>query len=293
MPQRRSVAWRSSALARPRSTPNTSIVPSRFGTKPMMVRISTDLPWPEPPTKPRTSPRNTSSESWLRMRALPRPTTRSRTRMATPFVAADISSFPDRREEHGEQAVEHDDEKDRFHHRGGGVQAERFRADLEGIERDRLLEAGEKHVRIDAAVAPGDQRAAVDRRHRAQERQDRHGDEQRNDARQDQDFGRIEAHRAQRVDLLAHLHGAELGRIGAARSSGDHDGDNDHADLAQYENADHIDHVDIGAEFAEMEDTLLRQDRPDQERDQQDDGNGPPADPLELMDRGREPERLR
>src|SRR6266487_5163551 len=136
MPQRRSVAWRSSALARPRSTPNTSIVPSRFGTKPMMVRISADLPWPEPPTKPRTSPRNTSSESWLRMRALPKPTTRSRTRMATPFVAADISSFPDRREEHGEQAVEHDDEKDRFHHRGGGVQAERFRAalDLEALD---------------------------------------------------------------------------------------------------------------------------------------------------------------
>src|SRR5947209_11032822 len=135
MPQRRSVACRSSTLAPPRSTPNTSIVPSRLGTRPMMVRMSTDLPCPEPPTKPRTSPRNTSRESASRMRVPPKPTTRSRTRIATPFAAADIALFPDRREEHGEQTVEHDDEKDRLHHRGGGVQAERFRAalDLEAL----------------------------------------------------------------------------------------------------------------------------------------------------------------
>ena len=45
------------ADAAPRSTPNTSIRPSRRGNRPMMVRISTDLPAPEPPTKPRISPR--------------------------------------------------------------------------------------------------------------------------------------------------------------------------------------------------------------------------------------------
>ena len=45
------------SLALARSMPNTSMVPARLGSRPMMVRISTDLPAPEPPTKPRISPR--------------------------------------------------------------------------------------------------------------------------------------------------------------------------------------------------------------------------------------------
>ena len=56
-PQRRSTARRSASLAASISTPNTLMVPSRLGIRPMMVRISTDLPAPEPPTKPRISPR--------------------------------------------------------------------------------------------------------------------------------------------------------------------------------------------------------------------------------------------
>ena len=56
-PQRRSIACRSISEAWLRSTPNTLILPARRGNRPMMVRISTDLPAPEPPTKPKTSPR--------------------------------------------------------------------------------------------------------------------------------------------------------------------------------------------------------------------------------------------
>ena len=41
-------------------------------------------------------------------------------------VACRHRSHPDRGEEDGEQAVEHDHQEDRFHHRGGGLQAERF-----------------------------------------------------------------------------------------------------------------------------------------------------------------------
>src|SRR5213593_3619453 len=48
------------ALAASRSTPNTSIRPAIFGTRPMMVRVSTDFPAPEGPTKPKISPRLTS-----------------------------------------------------------------------------------------------------------------------------------------------------------------------------------------------------------------------------------------
>ena len=35
------------------SSPNTSIVPERFGTRPRIVRVRTDLPCPDGPTKPR------------------------------------------------------------------------------------------------------------------------------------------------------------------------------------------------------------------------------------------------
>ena len=87
----------------------------------------------------------------------------------------------------------------------------------------------------------------------------------------------------QRVDLLAHLHGAELGGVGAAGAARHHDGNDQHADLAQHQDADHVDDVDVGAEFAEMENALLRDDGADQERDQQDDRHRPPADIVELM----------
>ena len=81
-PQRRCTACSCASLAASRSTPSTSIVPWRFGSRPMMVRSSTDLPLPEPPTKPRISPRRTSSARWSSTTWSPKPTTRSRTRIA-------------------------------------------------------------------------------------------------------------------------------------------------------------------------------------------------------------------
>ena len=88
-----------------------------------------------------------------------------------------------------------------------------------------------------------------------------------------------------RIDFLAHHHRAELGGVGAAGAAGDHDGDDQHADLAQDENADEVDGVHLGAEFAEVEDALLRNDGADQKGDEQDDGDGLPADAIELIDR--------
>ena len=93
----------------------------------------------------------------------------------------------------------------------------------------------------------------------------------------------IEAHGAQRVDLLAHLHRAELGGVGAARAAGDHDRDQQHADFAQHQHAEHVDDEDIGAELAEMEDALLGDDAADQEGDQHDDRHRAPAHLLEMM----------
>jgi hypothetical protein len=89
------------------------------------------------------------------------------------------------------------------------------------------------------------------------------------------------------------LHGAELGRVGAARASGHHDGDDQHADLPQHQDADHGDHVYIDTELAEVEEALLGNDAADQEGDQQDDGHGLPADAVEMMHKGRDPQRPR
>ena len=94
-------------------------------------------------------------------------------------------------------------------------------------------------------------------------------------------------------DLLAHHHRAELGGIGAARTAGDHDGDDEHADLAQDENADEVDGVHFRAELAEVEDALLRDDGADQESDEQDDRHRLPADAVELIDGGGEAEIAR
>ena len=59
----RSTRARSGGVSASRSRPSTSIVPARFGCRPRIVRVSTDLPAPEAPTKPSTSPRRTSRSS--------------------------------------------------------------------------------------------------------------------------------------------------------------------------------------------------------------------------------------
>ena len=166
-------------------------------------------------------------------------------------------------------------------------------ADLEVRDRDRLPEPRREDLGAHAAVEPGDQPAAVERRHRAEERQHRQGDDEREHARQDQHLDGIEPHGAQGVDLLAHLHGAELGRVGAARASRHHDRHDQHADLAQHQDADHVDHVLVGAELAEMEEALLGDDAADQEGDEQHDRHGLPADAVEVVHDGGDAQGLR
>src|SRR5689334_23457456 len=129
MPQRRSISWRCISPASSRLTPKTSIRPCFFGNKPRMVRVSTDLPAPEAPTNPRISPRYTSSVTPLRIRWPLRSTIRSRTSITGVFEFVAIS-HSDGGEEHGKNAVEDNDEKDRLDHRIGRLLAERFGAAL-------------------------------------------------------------------------------------------------------------------------------------------------------------------
>src|SRR5579871_2340444 len=213
-PQRRSMLRRSSSPTVSRSAPITSMRPPRFGINPMMVRVSTDLPAPDAPTKPRISPRRTSRFNPFSTRRSPNPTVRLETRMIGSFGVAIIQisgSNPDRGEEDGEHAIEHDDEEDRINHRGGGVLAERLgaafhrepfdaghhadqqrherrldHADDEVIERDDFAQPRQKRRRLNATVALGDQTAAPQRGDVAEEGKDRQADHERKNARQDQ-----------------------------------------------------------------------------------------------------------
>jgi hypothetical protein len=62
-PQRRCTALRSASFAWSISTPSTSSDPAAGRIRPMISFSSTDLPVPEPPTTPSTSPRLTSRSS--------------------------------------------------------------------------------------------------------------------------------------------------------------------------------------------------------------------------------------
>src|ERR1700684_2998166 len=188
MPQRRSTPRRARASAASRSIPNTSMLPLVLGTRPMMVRVSTDLPAPEGPTKPRISPRWTSRSSPSSTLVAPNRTEISRTRMMA-SAGSGAMSHSDRGEEDREHAVHDDDEEDTLHHRSGGVLAERFgaaldrepldagddadhrrhdrrldQADGEMIDRDRVAQPKHEGFGPDAAVACRDQAAADQRR---------------------------------------------------------------------------------------------------------------------------------
>ncbi len=97
MPQRRSTPRRALASTASRSIPNTSMRPETLGTRPMMVRVSTDLPAPDGPTKPRISPRLTSRLSPSSTRVAPNCTVMSRTRMIASAISGAMVTFRSRR----------------------------------------------------------------------------------------------------------------------------------------------------------------------------------------------------
>src|ERR1700709_1289321 len=123
MPRRALVSAPSTSMT------NTSMRPAIFGTRPMMVRVRTDLPAPDGPTKPRISPRLTSRSSPSSTLVAPNCTEISRTRMMASVISGAMS-HSDRGKEDRKYAVHDDHEENALHHRRGGVLAERFGAAL-------------------------------------------------------------------------------------------------------------------------------------------------------------------
>ena len=175
-----------------------------------MVRVSTDLPAPEGPTKPRISPRFTSRLSPSRIARLAElhgdvanPDDgvggRLQRHAHIPIAAKKIANTPSMTMT----------KKMRLHDGRRGVLAERLgralhrealdagddadhsrhdrrldQADDEMIDRDGVAQAQQKRFRIDAAIEPGDEPAAIERGHRAEEGEDRQRHHQRQHARQ-------------------------------------------------------------------------------------------------------------
>ena len=101
-----------------------------------------------------------------------------------------------------------------------------------------------------------------------QQRQHRHHQHRRQQPRQHQPGDRVDPHDAQRVDLLVHRHGAELGGIGRAGAAGEDHGGHQRPQLAQQGDADEVGDEDLGAELPHRDGGLEGQDQADQEAEQ-------------------------
>ena len=91
---------------------------------------------------------------------------------------------------------------------------------------------------------------------------------------------RLESHGRERVELLVHLHGADLGgecRPGARREQ---DRCHQRAELPEHRDAEEVGHEDLRAEALPRNDRREGQDQADQEPDEHHDGDGADAGPL-------------
>src|SRR5690606_38238930 len=319
-PRRMSMRSRSASSALSTSTPNSLIVPDCFLLSPSMVRSSTDLPEPEAPTKPRISPRRMLNDRPSSITLSPNATVTSRAESTmscassccTFSAASCVMSEVDCSVEDCEQAIEYDDDEDGLHHRGGYVPTERFgaAADLHAFDRGndtddhgherRLDQAGKNAAQVDGGAQPVDECGGRNiriepRGHHASAKcgkicddgEARQADDQRNQARKDQHADRVQADYLQRIDLLAHLHRADLSGNGTAGPAGNHDRGQKHAQFPQDQDADEIDDEYVGTEIPKLIGPLLRDDGPDDARHQHHDGYGPNAHAVDLVeDRG-------
>ena len=101
-----------------------------------------------------------------------------------------------------------------------------------------------------------------------QQRQHRHDQGRRQHPRQHQPGDRVDAHDAERVDLLVHPHGAELRREGRAGAPGQHHRRHQRAELPQQRDADQVRDVVLAPEPAQRHRGLEGEDQSDQEAEQ-------------------------
>src|SRR5437667_9024457 len=215
--------------------PKSETWPASGRTSPAAILRSTVLPAPLPPMTARVVPSRRSRLTPRRTSFWSKDFRTSRSSTRGPL--ADSISPEEEEEELSEEEVGHDHRHGHLHHGVGGGAAEAFRPSLrlqavvaadegdEPPEDHALAEAAEEildhhpvrdgvpvEIRIDVTVEDRDEHAA----HEADGVGD-HGDEGKDDeggedAGDDELLDIVDADGPQRIDLLRHLHGAELGR---------------------------------------------------------------------------------
>jgi hypothetical protein len=107
----------------------------------------------------------------------------------------------------------------------------------------------------------------------------------RHQARDDQHLDGRQSQGADGVDLLLHLHRADLGGEGGARAPGDDYRGEQRRQLAAHREADAVDDEDIGAVALRLHPEEIGEHHADEERDQRDDRDRVEPDRLELRHR--------
>ncbi len=107
-------------------------------------------------------------------------------------------------------------------------------ADHEMAHLEHVVHAVDEDLRRDVELPRADHHAAGDAGDVADEHQQRQRDHERHEPRDDQHLDRREPERADGVDLLLHLHGADLRGEGGAGAAGDEDRAEDRRQLAAH-----------------------------------------------------------
>ncbi|MBU1394952.1 MAG: EAL domain-containing protein [Gammaproteobacteria bacterium] len=128
-------------------------------------------------------------------------------------------------------------------------------------------------IKIDRAFVNALSHHAGDPGDVADEDQQRHGQQQGQDARDHQHRQRRQAECGDRIDFLGHLHGAELRGNGGTGAPGHQDGDDDRRNLAQDRQQQTVDDKDAGAVLLRLRTEQVSEHHAKQEQHADHDGN--------------------
>ena len=155
------------------------------------------------------------------------------------------------------------------------------------------MQACKEERRRNVLGRPGHQHATENPRHHRPESQEWRHQHTGHDTRQDQSLERIEAEHTHGVDLLLHLHGADRSGEGTIGPSGQHDGSDQHAELAQHGNPNQFDREHRNPDALQQVGAHIGNHRPDEEGQDGDNRQGVDADLFHRPDRRSEPETPR